>query len=391
VADSERPRPESGDNAPPSAEGTVRIEPGATLGSGRYRLQQRLGAGGMASVWLARDERLERDVAVKIIADTLAGDESWLRRFGREARAAAALSHRGVVPVFDYGVEDGRPYLVMDYITGGNLAQRLASLDADATTTRRPGRRERTRSAVPPLDPVLLARELLDALEGVHAAGILHRDVKPANLLLDSAGHVRLTDFGIAQTRDATALTHTGMIVGTLRYIAPEVAGGEPASVASDLYSAGMVIRQVAGDPPPAALYPLISALTAEAPADRPPSASDALRLLQEADTAQTELAVAGATEAMTVPTAVQARKPPPGPRTAVTSVRRPVTGRAGVPTRTLAGAGLLVLLTVLIVVISSSGSGSSPSASPSPAPQSAPISRQITVLEQIVNSARRH
>jgi hypothetical protein len=103
----------------------LRAEPGTTLADGRYRLQRRLGAGGMATVWLARDERLQRAVAIKLIADTLAGDESWLQRFTREARAAAALSHRGVVPVFDYGVQDGRPYLVMEYIAGGNLAQRL--------------------------------------------------------------------------------------------------------------------------------------------------------------------------------------------------------------------------------------------------------------------------
>src|ERR1700757_1619933 len=98
-----------------------------TLADGRYRLEQRLGAGGMASVWLALDERLGRPVAVKIVADTLADDEQWVRRFKREARAAAMLSHPGVVQVFDYGVEDGRPYLVMEYVPGGTLADRVGS------------------------------------------------------------------------------------------------------------------------------------------------------------------------------------------------------------------------------------------------------------------------
>lgn len=348
----------------------------ATLGGGRYRLQQRLGAGGMASVWLARDERLQRAVAVKLIADPLAGDDIWLRRFGREARAAAALSHRGVVPVFDYGVEDGRPFLVMEYISGGTLAQRLSESTPArprAGSAVRPGRRGRGATPSPP-DPVSLARELLDALAAVHAAGILHRDVKPANLLLDAGGHIRLTDFGIAQTRDTTSLTRTGMIVGTLRYIAPEVAAGEPASIASDLYAAGMVIREVAGESPPPALTALIEALTAEAPTDRPHSAADALGMLE-------------------------APRPPQRPGTAATAVqpRQPITAattivRSGRSSRVvLGGLALLAVLVVVIVAIASGGSGLSAPGVPAPAPKSAPIDRQVSALEQIVQSARRH
>ena len=156
-------------------------------------------------MWLARDDRLKRLVAVKLVADTLAGDDHWMRRFPREARAAAGVAHQGVVSVFDYGVEDGRPFLVMEYVAGGNVAERLKD------------------PAAQPLDAAAVSYELLDALQAVHAAGIVHRDVKPANVLLDEHDHVRLTDFGIAQHVDATALTQTGMVVGTLRYLAPEV------------------------------------------------------------------------------------------------------------------------------------------------------------------------
>src|SRR5215212_1878982 len=203
---------------------------GTEIADGRYTLVEHLGSGGMASVWLARDSTLERDVAIKVMSDMLAGDERWLKRFEREARAAASLQHPNVVKVFDFGVEDGRPYLIMAYVPGGSLKDRLADgarVDADA-----------------------LARELLGALSHVHAAGLLHRDVKPGNILLDATGASHLTDFGIARPADATELTQTGVVLGTMRYLAPEVAAGEPASERSDLYSAGQVLEQVAGDDP---------------------------------------------------------------------------------------------------------------------------------------------
>ncbi len=235
------------------------------LADGRYRLERRLGAGGMAAVWLARDQRLERLVAVKVIADTLADDKQWLRRFRREARASAQLSHPNIVQVFDYGVEGGRPYLVMEHVDGSNLAERLADPGAPAP------------------DAGALAGELLDALAYMHAAGIIHRDIKPANVLLDAEGHAHVTDFGIAQPQDATSLTQTGMVIGTLKYLAPEVADGQPATVVRDLYSAGVVLRGCRRPPPPA-LAALIGALTAvggrRGPAttqrrrDRPPAAA---------------------------------------------------------------------------------------------------------------------
>src|SRR5690242_16425445 len=141
----------------------------------------------MASVWRATDTTLQRSVAIKVMSDLLAGDERWLRRFRREARAAASLQHPNIVKVFDFGIEDGRPYLIMAYVAGGSLKDQLAagaSIDAGA-----------------------FARELLSALAHVHAVGILHRDVKPGNILLDEGGASHLTDFGIARPTDATDVT----------------------------------------------------------------------------------------------------------------------------------------------------------------------------------------
>ncbi|HWD75059.1 MAG TPA: protein kinase [Solirubrobacteraceae bacterium] len=379
----------------------------ATLGDGRYRLEQRLGAGGMATVWLAVDERLDRPVAVKIVADALADDESWIKRFKREARAAAALSHRGVVPVFDYGVEEGRPYLVMEYVPGGTLAQRL-SADADAHAdagARRTGRPDG--AAGRPPTPEHLARELLEALGAVHAAGILHRDIKPANLLLDGHGHVRLTDFGIAQPRHSTSLTRTGMVVGTLRYLAPEVAAGQPATVQSDLYSAGVVIRQVAGEHPAPAPEALVAALTAHDPGERPASASAALELLRDATTATRPVTTDGdATRPMPVHEGAT-RPMPAGPRSAQPGLagarpRRPAPAgprtvqpppaRRRRPQRALlpAGAAVVVLIVIVILLTTGGGSGHAPAKIPSPAPAQASVARQVQALERIVVNATR-
>ena len=256
----------------------MRPAEGVTLADGRYTFERHLGSGGMASVWLARDETLHRDVAIKLMADTLADDERWLARFQREARAAAALSHPHIVKVFDFGIEEHRPYLVMAHVPGGSLRDRLQD-----------------GGELP--DAERLARELLGALAHVHAAGIVHRDVKPGNILLDEHGSSQLTDFGIARPQDATAMTQTGMVMGTIRYLAPEVAEGGPATERSDLYSAGGVLREVAGEDPPPRLRELLDALTDDDPERRPSSAEDALARLDEARRATRRARAAAATE----------------------------------------------------------------------------------------------
>src|SRR5947207_1940707 len=181
---------------------------------------------GMATARLARDEELARDVAVKVLSDVLGEDPSYVARFRREARVAARVSHPHLVRMFDYAGEAERPYIVMEYIGGGTLADRIRAGTAEE------------------VDPERLARQLLGALGAIHAAGVVHRDVKPSNVLLDSVGDVHLTDFGIAQPEDATQLTGTGHVIGTLKYMAPEVLAGGPATERSDLFALGVVLQE---------------------------------------------------------------------------------------------------------------------------------------------------
>jgi hypothetical protein len=237
------------------------VTAGTRLRDGRYVLERMLGRGGMAAVWLARDERLDRPVAVKMLSDTLAGDEDYLTRFRREAKVAASLSHPNLVQVYDFDAGAPRPCLVMEYIPGGDLAERLERGDAPD--------RER------------LARDLLAALRQIHAAGVLHRDVKPQNVLIGRDGRARLTDFGIARPRDATSLTQTGQLLGTARYLAPELMEGHDPTERTDLYSLGILLDEVGGRG--GALDGLIARLRAPDPADRPPSADAALRELDPA------------------------------------------------------------------------------------------------------------
>jgi serine/threonine protein kinase len=340
---------------------------GATLCDGRYRLDDVVGRGGMAVVWRATDLQLERDVAIKLISDVLAGDPRFVRRFEREARLAAALSHPNLVKVFDYSVEDERPFLVMEYVPGGTLAAAQAGA----------------------LDGMRLARDLLDAVAHIHAAGILHRDIKPANVLLDADGSPRLTDFGIARGEETSSLTLTGQVLGTLRYIAPEVAAGEPATPQSDLYALGVVLGELEGErPEPVAR--LLPRLTAHDPAQRPRSAADALAELDP-------------TRALppTDPLPPTAALPPTEPVAAAAQPTPVATtaSRTGFALRRshaiTAGAVLLAVLVAVIVAASSGGGHSNQNArqtttAPRPAGAGAPVDQQLDRLEKIVRTAPR-
>ena len=254
------------DPEPGGEGGTAVAEPplitaGQRLGA-RYLLDRRLGHGGMSVVWLATDERLRRPVAIKVLSDVLTSDSAYLERFRREAKVAAGLQHPNLVSVYDFHAGQ-RPYLVMEYVEGGDLARRVQ------------------RGAAPTAER--LARELLAALAHIHAAGVLHRDIKPQNVLIDAHGHARLTDFGIAQPRDAASLTRTGQVIGTEAYIAPEVKAGEPASERSDLYALGVLLADIAREGAGAPLWALIDRLREQAPEARPESAGDALAELESA------------------------------------------------------------------------------------------------------------
>jgi len=272
----------------------------ASIGNGellkeRYRLERTLGRGGMAAVWLGHDEVLDRPVAVKVLSDTIAGDPGFVARFRREARTAASLSHANLVGVYDYSEEGERPYLVMQFVPGENLASRLERGEG--------------------VDCDKLARELLEALDHIHSVGILHRDVKPANIIITPDGTAKLIDFGIALPRDATDLTSTGLILGTERYAAPEVMEGRPASERSDLYSLGVVLRSCEGRCS-RALGSLIEWMTSRDPGARPASAGQALARLERSD------GVGEATQAFEpsfVRPRPEAEPPPPPPPPAYT------------------------------------------------------------------------
>ena len=190
---------------------------------GRYRLHERLGVGGMSEVWAAEDLELGRRVALKFL-----GHEADPARFDREARAVAALAHPNICQLYDYGEEDGRPFMVLEYLGGGTLEARLAAGEplSDNDTER-------------------IASEVAEGLAHAHARGLVHRDLKPANVLFDEEGRAKIADFGIARLGGAGTLTEAGTLLGTAAYISPEQAQGLPATPASDVYSFGVILYRL--------------------------------------------------------------------------------------------------------------------------------------------------
>jgi len=190
----------------------------------RYAVEKRLGQGGMATVDLAEDTELGRRVAVKRLFASLAGDYVFQQRFFREAKLAASLSHPNLVTVYDVGEEDGLPYIVMEYVDGETLAELM--------------QRE---GPLPPDRAVDLLLQVCAGLQHAHAAGLVHRDIKPQNLLVRRDGVAKIADFGIARTIQSTQLTQVGTVLGTASYLAPEQAMGEHVTAAADIYSVAVV------------------------------------------------------------------------------------------------------------------------------------------------------
>jgi eukaryotic-like serine/threonine-protein kinase len=196
---------------------------------GRYTPLHLLGSGGMAKVYLVHDELLGRKVALKVLKEQYAKDEEFAERFRREAQSAAALSHPHIVPVYDYGEEENGPsYIAMEYVPGGTLGDRL----------RRDGPLECAEAA-------RLASQVAEALGFAHDRGIIHRDIKPQNVLLTGAGDAKVADFGIARVASRGAISRTSIVLGTAAYISPEQAMSEPVGPASDLYSLGIVLYEM--------------------------------------------------------------------------------------------------------------------------------------------------
>jgi serine/threonine-protein kinase len=190
----------------------------------RYRLRSRIAIGGMGEVWQAFDEIILREVAIKILKPEYMGEPGFLERFRTEARHAAMVDHEGIANVYDYGEDGGSAYLVMEVVPGDSLAK---ILERDKTM---------------PTEQVLdMISQTARALHEAHLAGLVHRDVKPGNLLITPAGRVKITDFGIARVADQVSLTVTGQVMGTVQYLAPEQATGKPATPSTDIYSLGIV------------------------------------------------------------------------------------------------------------------------------------------------------
>jgi eukaryotic-like serine/threonine-protein kinase len=208
----------------------------------RYGILEPLGSGGMAEVYLAHDEVLDRDVALKVLSRRYADDEEFVERFRREAQSAARLSHPNIVCIFDRGESDeGTYYIAMEYLTGGTLKERIL-----------------LRGAFPPRTAVAVAAQIAEALEAAHQDGVVHRDVKPDNILITESGDVKVTDFGIARAASSSKMTNTGTILGTAHYVSPEQAMGDPVGPQSDLYSLGVVLYEMlTGEPPYDADNPL--------------------------------------------------------------------------------------------------------------------------------------
>jgi beta-lactam-binding protein with PASTA domain/predicted Ser/Thr protein kinase len=226
-----------------------------TLFDGRYRILRKLGSGGMANVYLAEDEDLGRRVAIKILSDRYASDDNFNERFRREAKSAASLSHPNIVSIYDRGEADGLPYIAMEVIEGRTLKELVM-----------------TRGPLPIAQAVEYAKHILGALRFAHRHGIIHRDIKPHNVLLGAEDRVKVTDFGIARA-GASQMTEVGSIMGTAQYLSPEQARGAPVAAPSDLYSAGVVLYEMlTGKTPFNGDTPIEIAMKHLNEAPRPPS-----------------------------------------------------------------------------------------------------------------------
>ena len=202
--------------------------------AGRYELEEQVGSGGMSKVFRAHDRLLERTVAIKILHEHYSKDEEYVERFRREARAVAQLAHPNVVTVIDRGEHEGRQYIVFEFIDGENLKQLV----------------ERE-GALPPKQVVELGLQVASALASAHARGVVHRDVKPQNVILTDEGRPKVTDFGIARSSDVESVTLTGTVMGTSEYLAPEQARGELVDFRTDVYSLGVILFELsAGEVP---------------------------------------------------------------------------------------------------------------------------------------------
>lgn len=338
------------------------------FGRGRYRVTGLIGIGGMGLVHRAHDEVLDRDVAIKVLADNLAADAEARTRFQREAQAAARLTHPHVVQVYDVGEDDGRPWFVMELVDGPSLADVL-----------------RTHGPLEAAQVAVVAAHALRGLGKAHAAGLLHRDLKPGNLMQAPDGTVKVADFGVAEATELPQLTRSGLVLGTLPYLAPERFSGAPASVRSDLYALGVTLLELLtgrapeadptgapatvpiGDTVPPHLARLLQGCLAADPADRPVSAEAALALLSPPGPASVPvgdrtLLLPAAADVRTEVVAPEAAEPSPDGRG---PGPRPLRARGAV--HALALTGLAVLVAAALIGLGRGGASDDPTDAPAP------------------------
>ena len=313
------------------------------LAAERYELEERLGHGGMATVYRAHDLKLDRQVAIKLLADNFAGDDDARRRFMREARLAAKLDHPNVVQVFDVGEEDDRPYIVMELVDGGTVAERL----------------ERRRRSLPQTDAVRLLCQLCDGLGHAHGKKLVHRDIKPQNLLLRKSDDcLKITDFGIARAaEETTRLTRPGKVIGTDRYMAPEQLADGKITPATDIYACGVVANEMLPQSRGPEMREIVERCLREDPSDR---FSDARALGEALATANGEVggvvqrirSQSRTTEAVTRSTA----------EIAATEATAALTRRGRGRGRLLAVLAIAAIVAVGLIAALSSGGSDSPS-----------------------------
>lgn len=343
--------------------------------AGRYRLTEHIATGGMGEVWQADDEVLQRPVAVKLLTKGLKDTEGFDERFRSEARHSAQLHHHNIAAVHDFGENDDGAWLVMEYVPGLTVAQMI-----------------RDRGALPPDEVADLMTQAARALGAAHSAGVVHRDVKPANIIVTPTGVAKLTDFGIARAVDSAGLTRTGEVMGTAQYLAPEQLMGRGATPASDLYSLGVVAHEMlTGERPyeresvvatamahvneavpplpsstPASLSAVVMRLMAKDPADRPQTAREVVAMLTNPDAVAAAPRVVGpdpadqATRAMTTPVRRRSVATTQG-HPVMTNLDRPTaSGARRVPARRrgfpwawfLAAAVIVGLLTAVVMML---------------------------------------
>ncbi|MEP7161636.1 MAG: serine/threonine-protein kinase [Dermatophilaceae bacterium] len=361
------------------------MEPGTVYGN-RYTLYERIAIGGMGEVWKATDKVLGRTVAIKLLSPNLAQQPGFEERFREEARHTALLSHHNIATVYDYGQTDGASWLVMEYVEGEPLS---AIIRSDGPQS--------------PRRTAMIVGQCAEALQAAHEAGVIHRDVKPANIMVRPDGVVKLTDFGIARVADAAPMTRTGEVMGTAQYISPEQAMGKPVSPASDIYSLGVVAHELltgkrpfddgspvatamahVNKPPPAlpasvppALAAIIMSCLAKEPNQRPASAKSLAAAMRGGPAAAAAamppsfettavMGQAAATQQLTSPGAYEA---PPSQSTSQRTVERPPgTGsppeRKGVPGWAWALLGALAILAVWAILQFSGVMGGNPAPS---------------------------